>query len=119
MEESIGNFLKGDSWELFKIEFDDKELKLFLQNENKKITIVFEYVYSYRIKENDGKKQRGFFKIDNAKFIEEYIYQATGSKNLNIDDVKGYVVIDEINCYVINDSNNSIEILANEPPKMF
>lgn len=119
MEESLKKILKKECWNLFRIEFENKKLKIFMQNDNKKIQIMFKDVYSYRIKENDEKKQRGFFKIDNSKFVEEYIYQATGTKNLNVEDIKGYAVIDDINCYVINDSNNSIEILANEQPKLF
>ncbi|MBP3800968.1 MAG: hypothetical protein J6I85_02900 [Clostridia bacterium] len=118
MEESLKKVFKEEFWDLSRIEFENKELKVFLQNENKKIQIIFEYVYSYRIKENFEKKQRGFFKIDNAKFVEEYIYQATGTKNLNVEDIKGYAVIDGINCYVINDDNNSIEVLSNESPKL-
>lgn len=118
MDESLKKIFKEEVWDLFRIEFENKQMKIFMQNDNKKIQIMFEDVYSYRIKENYERKQRGLFKIDNSKFVEEYIYQATGNKNLKVEDIKGYAAIDDINCYVINDDNNSLEVLANEIPKL-
>ena len=41
MEESLKKVFKEECWDLSRIEFENKELKVFLQNENKKIQIIF------------------------------------------------------------------------------
>lgn len=104
-----GNFLK--------IELKDKKLNIVLQSENKKIDMIFEYVYSYKVKPKEVNKENGFFELLNSKFLDEYVYQATGSQYTNIEEIKGYIIRGEIYCYLINDDNTSIEILAAYPPK--
>lgn len=105
--------------EIESITYSDQELKIcFLSKENKKFTLLFDYVLSFRCSVEDGcikrfsefnkiaENESSVLKVEESKHVEWFKEQSFGVRSC--EKIEEYIVYDNV--------DTVLEVITTQPP---